>query len=157
MMTSCPFRVTLGPFRATLASWGKTLGLLGPQEPATRATWHTTASQNLQKHWMTSWVSWVTSWAFQGLRPGGKGTTPLGTGLPSCLWWNVLLFLRCNPLICLCPLSGSQHPSGGLLAPWRSELIISPCVPVHKGTCPSGMVLKHQQIRPPWAHKSQGS
>jgi hypothetical protein len=44
-MTSCPFRVTLGPFRATLASWSKTLGLLGPQDPATRATWHTTASK----------------------------------------------------------------------------------------------------------------
>jgi hypothetical protein len=55
MMTSCHFRVTLGPFRETLASWGKTLGLLGPQKPATHATWHTTASQNLQKHWMMSW------------------------------------------------------------------------------------------------------
>jgi hypothetical protein len=35
----------------------------------------------------------------------------------------------CNPLICLCPWLGSQHPSGGLLALWRSELIISPYVP----------------------------
>jgi hypothetical protein len=24
-------------------------------------------------------------------------------------------------------------------------------------TCPSGMVLQQQQVRPPWAHKSQGS
>jgi hypothetical protein len=44
-MMSCPFRMTLGPFRATLASWSKTLGLLGPQDPAKRATWHTTASK----------------------------------------------------------------------------------------------------------------
>jgi hypothetical protein len=44
-VTSCPFRVTLGPFWATLASWSKTLGLLGPQDPATHATWHTTASK----------------------------------------------------------------------------------------------------------------
>jgi hypothetical protein len=48
-------------FRATLASWSKTLGPLRPPKAATRAT---TVSQNLHKHWMTSWVSWVTSWAF---------------------------------------------------------------------------------------------
>jgi hypothetical protein len=31
------------------------------------------------------------------LRPTfkGKGKTPLGPGLPSSLWWNVLLSLRC--------------------------------------------------------------
>jgi hypothetical protein len=29
----------------------------------------------------------------------------------------------------------------GSSAPWRSELIISPCVPVQNGTCPSGMIL----------------
>jgi hypothetical protein len=131
---SCPFRVTLGPFRATLAFWIKTFGLLGPPEPATRATWHITASQNIHKCWMTSW-------AFQGHCPGGKGTTPLGTGLLGCLWWNILLFSDANPLLCLSPLLGSQHPFDGLSAPWRSKLIISPCVPIHKGTCPSGMAL----------------
>jgi hypothetical protein len=69
------------------------------------------------------------SWAFQGLRPGGKGTTPLGTRSAKL------------PLVERPPLSpvqssdlslppvGSQHPSSGILAPWRSELIISPCVP----------------------------
>jgi hypothetical protein len=79
--------------------------------------------------------------AFQGQHPGGKGTTPLGTGLLSCLWWNVLLFPGANPLTCLCPLLGSQHPSGGLSTPWRSELIISPCVPTQYGTYLSGMIL----------------
>jgi hypothetical protein len=29
-VTSCPFRVTLGPFWIKLASWSKMLGLLGP-------------------------------------------------------------------------------------------------------------------------------
>jgi hypothetical protein len=42
--------------------------------------------------------------------------------------------LRCKTpdlsMSCLCPLMGSQHPSDGLFTPWRSELIISPCVPV---------------------------
>ena len=42
---------------------------------------------------------------------------------------------------CLYPLLGSQHPSDGLSAPWRSELIMSPCVPIHNGTCLSDMVL----------------
>jgi hypothetical protein len=80
-------------------------------------------------------------WAFQGQRPSGKGTTPLGTGLLSCLWWNVLLFPGANPLSCLCSLLGSQHPFGGLLASWRSKLIISPCVPIQYGTCLSDMIL----------------
>ena len=45
MVTSCPFRVTLGLLMATLASRSKTLGLLGPLYHATHATWHTTASK----------------------------------------------------------------------------------------------------------------
>ena len=90
---------------------------------------------------MMSWVSQVMSWAFQGLHQSGKGTTPLGMDLPSCLWWNVLLFSGAKPLICLFPLLGSQHPSYGISAPWRSELIISPCVHVHKGTFTLGMVM----------------
>jgi hypothetical protein len=130
-VTSCHFRVTLGPFRATLASWRKTLGLLGPPETATRATWHTTVFQNLQSVELHHKMSWVMSWAFQGQHPSGKGTTPLGTGLLRYLCWNVLLFSDVKPLIYLCPLLRSQHPSDGLSAPWRSELIISPCVSIH--------------------------
>jgi hypothetical protein len=130
-VTSCPFRVTLGLLRATLASRRKTLGLLGPLDHTTCATWHTTSSK-VSKTLGTSWVTWVTSWAFQGLHHSEKGKTHLGLGLSGCLWWNVLLSLRCKPLICLCPWLGSQHLSGGLLALWRSELIISPCVPVRR-------------------------
>jgi hypothetical protein len=130
-MTSCPFRVTLGLLRATLASRSKTLGLLGPLDPATHVPLGTQLPPKCPKRWVTSWVTWVTSWAFQGLHHGEKGKTPLGPGLPGCPWWNVLLSLQCKPLIYLCPWLGSQHPSGGILALWRSELIISPCVPVH--------------------------
>ena len=83
----------------------------------------------------------VTSWAFQGQRPSGEGTTPLGKAPLGFLWWNVLLFSGAKPLICLCPLLGSHQPSSGLSAPWRSELIIFPCVPIQYGTCPSGMIL----------------
>jgi hypothetical protein len=86
-------------------------------------------------------MSWVTSWAFQGQRPSGKGTTPLGKALPGCLCGTSSSSPVQTPLTCLYPLLGSQHPSGGLSAPWRSELIISPCVPVQYGTCLSGMIL----------------
>jgi hypothetical protein len=128
---SCPFRVMLAPFRATLASWSKTLGLLGPQEPATCAN---LAHNCLPKPPQAlddvmsvlgdvMGLPRTTSW--------WKGHNPLGTGLLSCLWWNAL-FSGAKPLICLSPLLRSQHPSDGLSAPWRFELIISPCVPVHR-------------------------
>jgi hypothetical protein len=69
----------------------------------------------------------------QGPMSWWKGKTPpLGLGLPECLWGNVLLSSWCHPLVSLCPWLGSQHPSGGISAPWRSELIISPYVPVHR-------------------------
>jgi hypothetical protein len=114
-----------------LASTSKTLGLPRPLDQATRATWHTTASKVSIKRWVTSRVTEVTSWAFQGLHHSGRERPPLGPGLPSYLWWNVLS-LWCKPLICLCPWLGSQHPSGGLLALCRSKLIISPFVPIYR-------------------------
>ena len=45
MVTSCPFRVTLGLSGEMLASKSKTLGLPRPLDQTTRATWHTTASK----------------------------------------------------------------------------------------------------------------
>jgi hypothetical protein len=52
------------------------------------------------------------------------------------------LLLRFKPL---CPVSApcwglNIHLVGSSTA-WRFELIISPCVPVQCGTCPSGMIL----------------
>jgi hypothetical protein len=50
--------------------------------------------------------------------------------------------LRCKPL---CPVSspcwGLNIHLVGSSAPWRSKLIISPCVPVQCGTCPLSMIL----------------
>jgi hypothetical protein len=50
--------------------------------------------------------------------------------------------LWCKPL---CPVSapywGLSIHLVGSSTPWRSELIISPCVPVQYGTCLSGMIL----------------
>jgi hypothetical protein len=68
----------------------------------------------------------------QGPTSRWEGKTPLCLGLSCCLWWNVLFSLRCKPLVYVYPWLGSQHPSGGILFLWRSELIISPCVPVRR-------------------------
>jgi hypothetical protein len=46
-----------------------------------------------------------------------------------------------TPLSGLCPCWGLSIHLVGSLAPWRSKLIISPCVPVQHGTCPSGIIL----------------
>jgi hypothetical protein len=55
------------------------------------------------------------------------------------------LLLRCKdsdqPLPCLCPLMGSQHPSGGLFSPMEVRTDHLPMCTGPNGTCPSGMVL----------------
>jgi hypothetical protein len=137
MMTSCPFRVTLGLFRATLASWGKNV-----RHSWASGTCHLAHNCLPKPPKALDDVMGVLGDVTVLPRPTSswKGHNPLGMGLPSCLWWNILLFLRCNPLICLCPLSGFQRPSGGLLAPWRFKLIISHVylsisVPLHRVCC----------------------
>jgi hypothetical protein len=50
--------------------------------------------------------------------------------------------LRCKPLYPVsAPYWGLSIHLVGSSAPWRSELIISQCVLVQCGTCPSGMIL----------------
>jgi hypothetical protein len=50
--------------------------------------------------------------------------------------------LRCKPLYSVfAPCWGLSIHLVGSSAPWRSELIISPHVPVQYGTCPSSMIL----------------
>ena len=46
-----------------------------------------------------------------------------------------------QPLSCLCPLMGSQHPSGGLFSPMEVRIDHLPMCTGPNGTCPSGMVL----------------
>jgi hypothetical protein len=53
-------------------------------------------------------------------------------------------------LSCLC------HPNNHLMgssAPWRSELIISPCAPI-LWYLSTRYGPAHQKLRPPWAHQS---
>jgi hypothetical protein len=53
--------------------------------------------------------------------------------------------LRCKTpdqaMSCLCPLMGSQHPSGGLFSPMEVRTGYLPMCTDPNGTCPSGMVL----------------
>jgi hypothetical protein len=75
-VTSCSSRVMLGLPGETLASRSKMLGLPRPLDQATRATWHTTASKVSIKRWVTSRVTEVTSWAFQGQHHSGWARPP---------------------------------------------------------------------------------
>ena len=83
-----------------------------------------------------SWACWVMLWAFQGQRSSGEGTTPLGKALSGCLYGTSSSSLMKTPLSRLCPLSGSQYPSGGLFSPMEVRTNHLPMC-----TCPSGMIL----------------
>jgi hypothetical protein len=152
-VTSCPFRVMLGPFWAMLASWSKTLGLLGPQEPATCATWHTTASKHPKMLYDVM---------------GDLGDI-MGLPRPTS-WWKEHNPSRSRPtrlpLVKRPPLSPVQSfdlslPPAGVstsiwwdFSPMEVRTNHLPRCTFPSGTCPSGVALQHQQIHPPWAHKS---
>jgi hypothetical protein len=79
--------------------------------------------------------------AFQGQRSCEEGSTPLGKALPGSSVERPPL-LRCKPLYSIStPCWGLSIHLVGSSSPWRSKLIISPCVPVQCGTCPLGMIL----------------
>jgi hypothetical protein len=88
----------------------------------------------------------------QDHRPICKGLIPMGQISAKDVLMRVSFFLSMQGLVitlsCLC------HPSNHLMgssAPWRSELIISPCASIlwylSVGHGPA-----HQRLRPPWAH-----
>jgi hypothetical protein len=70
----------------------------------------------------------------------GEGTTPLGKALPGCFCGTSSSSPVQTPLSCLCPLLGSQHPSGGLFNPMGVRTNHLPVL-VQYGTNPSGMIL----------------
>ena len=81
----------------------------------------------------------------------GERKIPLGPGLPKCLWWNVLRFLRCKPLVSLC-LAGVTTSIWWDFSPMEVRTNHLPIC-----TCLSGMVLQQKKVHPSWDHKSQGS
>jgi hypothetical protein len=146
-----PFRVMLGPLWATLASWSKTLGFLGREDPATHATWHTTASKTSK---MLGDVMGDLGDVMGLPRPTSwcKGHNPLGSRPVR------------SPLVKRHPLSLVQSPDLSLPLIGISASIRWDFSPMEVRTnhlpictCPSSVALQHQQIHPPWAHKSQGS
>jgi hypothetical protein len=83
-----------------------------------------------------------------------QGADPHGSNLCQNVLMRASFFFSVQGLVttlsCLC------HPSNHLMgssAPWRSELIISPCAPIlwHLS---AGHGPAHQRLRPPWAHQS---
>jgi hypothetical protein len=98
----------------------------------------------------------VTSCLSKTIIPSAVGD-PLKPGSAKASWVRTSFFFLVQWIIaklsCLC--HPSNHPMGSS-APWRSELIISPCVPVH-WYLSAGYGPAHQRLRPPWAHQSSGS
>jgi hypothetical protein len=137
-------RETLALFLACPASKSQTLALLGLLQDVTRASnasnYHTlkvTSRSPVTIKSKTFHLKWVI--------PPRLGSTKVS-------WVERPSFLHVQRLIlslsCLC------HPNNHLMdssAPWRSELIISPCVPVH-WYLSVRHGLAHQKLRPPWAH-----
>jgi hypothetical protein len=81
-----------------------------------------------------------------------QGLIPHRSNLCQSVLMRVSFFFSMQGLVitlsCLCHLS--NHLMGSS-APWRSELIISPCVPI-LWYLSAGYGPAHQRLRPPWAH-----
>jgi len=146
--TSGPSEGDVGPFWERSTSKKQNVGPLGAS-----ATYHMcqivpTHCHMLQKmsslHWVASCPSKIiiSSTVSDPSRPSSSKK----------FWVMTFFFFFIQGLItmlsCLC------HPNNhqvGSSAPWRSELIISPCVPVH-WYLSTGYGPAHQKLRPPWAH-----
>jgi hypothetical protein len=146
---SGPSEGDVGPFWARSASKKQNVGPLGA--PATCHTCQTvlTHCHMLRK---TSSLPWVASYQSKAIISSAVGDPPR-PGSAKASWVKTSFFFSMQGLIttlsCLC------HPSNHLVgssAPWRSELIISPCVPVH-WYLSAGYGPAHQRLRPPWAHQ----
>ena len=93
--------------------------------------------------------------ASKGARSTCSGSTPLGWAQPKHPGWKCpsssLVQRLDQSLSYLYPWWGPNNHLMGSSAPWRFELIISPCVPIH-WYLSVGHGPAHQKLRPPWAH-----
>jgi hypothetical protein len=86
-------------------------------------------------------MSWVTSWPSKANVLVERAQPPWVRLCQGAFVEHPPL-LRCKPLFPVsAPCWGLNIHLVGSSAPWRSELIISPYVPVQYGTGPSGMIL----------------
>jgi hypothetical protein len=147
---SGPSEGDIGPFWARSASKKQNVG-----PPGAPATYHTCQIIPAHCHMLqkTSNLPWVASYPSKTIISSAVGDPPR-SGSAKASWVRTSFFLFMQGLFttlsCLC------HPNNHLMgssAPWRSELIISPCVPVH-WSLSAGYGPAHQRLRPPWAHQS---
>jgi hypothetical protein len=136
-----PSEGDVGPFWACPASRSQTLALLRLLQAATHAknssNYHTLQGDVLSIKRKTFHLKWVI--------PPRSGSTEVS-------WVEHPSFLHVQRLIT--SLSCLFHPNNHLMGsstPWRSDLIISPCVPFHWYlSVEHGPA--HQKLCPPWAH-----
>ena len=119
------------------------------------ASCHTCQTVPVHCHMLqeTSSLPWVASYPSKAIISFAVSDPPR-PGSAKASWVRTSFFFFMQGLIstlsCLC------HPNNHLMgssSPWRSELIISPCVPVH-WYLSVGYGHVHQRLRPPWAHQS---
>jgi hypothetical protein len=145
-----------GPIGETLALSGQNhhptnqtlapLGLLQPAMCAKQAQHTATCSRN-----RPAYPGWRPD--HQDHRPICKGLIPMGQiSTKNVLMRASFFFVQwlVTTLSCLCH---SSNYLMGSSAPWRSELIISPCAPI-LWYLSAGHGPAHQRLRPPWAHQS---
>jgi hypothetical protein len=145
-----PLKGDVGPFRAQKPSNKQNVAL--PGAPATchtcqtSPTWLPRALEVVQHHWWRP--------VHHGPRPICQGLIPTSHNLCHNVLMRASLFPSVHGLVthlsCFC------HPNVHLMgssAPWRSELIISPCAPI-LWYLSAGHGPAHQRLRPPGAHQS---
>ena len=127
--TSSPFEGDVRPFR----------GQSSIQKSNVSPSWAPPSCHMCQPSCQTATRSRKTS-SHPGWRPGHQRETlhlrrvnPPGLGSAKVSWMehpSSQVQKLNQALSCLCPWWGPSNHLMGFLAPWRSELIISPCVPV---------------------------
>jgi len=148
--TSGPSEGDVGPFWARSTSNRQNVG-----PPRAPASCHTCQMVQAHCHILqkTSSLPWVASCPS---KPSShlQGVIPPRSISAKVSWWGRPSVFFMQGLIMT--LSSLCHPNNHLMgssAPWRSELIISPCVPV-LWYLSTGYGPAHQRLRPPWAHQS---
>ena len=102
-----------------------------PCQTATCSRWHHEPIGDVLGH-----TKQTFHWKWVNPPRSGSTKAPL-MERPLLLWCKTLI--NHHPIFS--PWWGLCIHLVGSSSPWRSELIISPCVPIQHGTCPLGMIL----------------
>jgi hypothetical protein len=145
-----PLGKTLAPLGQNHHPVSQTLAPLGLLQPAMCAQKAQHTAICSRKRPASPWVASYPSRSTSHL----PGADPHRLGLCQNVLMRASFFFSMQGLVinlsCLC------HPNDHLMgssAPWRSELIISPCAPI-LWYLSAGHGPAHQRLRPPGAHQS---